>query len=1012
MREATRIALSLFFFIVTSGRIFMGKAQNKTFIPVKVGVILDLDTWKGRMGQSCIKMALSDFYASNSHYKTRLVLDTRDSKNDVVEAAVAALYLIKNTEVQAIIGPQNSMQANFVIDLGEKAQVPLISFSATSPSLRSEYFFRVAQNDSAQVKAISAVVKAFGWKQVVPIYIDNEYGEGIIPFLIDALQDVDAHVPYRSVIAPLATDDKISEELYKLMTMQIRVFIVHMSQINLSSWLFTKAKEIGMISEGYVWIVTSEIANYLSSIEPSVFDSMQGVLGVKTYFPKTKELENFAVRWKRTFQKENPNITNVDLNVFGLWAYDAASALATAVEKVGGENLGSKQMNASSNLIDLETIGVSENGPELCKALLGVRFRGLSGEFSLLNGKIKSSTFQIINVNDDIERVVAFWTPENGLRRKLMNSANTNSYSTSKNDLRHITWPGDIDLVPKGWEIPTSGKKLQIGVPLTDGSSKFVQVTHDHSTNTKQVSGYSIAVFDAVMESLPYAIRYEFFPFEKPDGESAGTLNDLVYQVYQGVSKNLHAFFLFSVTLDIVLRYRFDAVVGDTTIIENRSRYVDFTLPYTESGVSMVVPLQDRRKNAWVFLKPLSLDLWITSVCFFVLIGFVVWLLEHRVNEDFRGLPSHQIATSIWYAFSTMVFAQREIVISNCARFVVIIWVFVVLILTQSYTASLASFLTVQQLQPTVSDVNQLIKNGEKVGYQKDSFVLDILKQMKFKDFQLKQYNSMDECDQLLSKGSANGGIAAAFDESPYIKLFLGKYCSKYIMVSSVFKTNGFGFVFPIGSPLVADISRQILNVTEGEKMKEIESAWLQENTNCPDPNTPDFPPSLSVASFWGLFLIAGVASLLALIFSVAIFLYKERQHIFIPSNPEDDSIWRRILQMFRIFDKKDLSSHMFRKKTMSFRDMESSTHGIHANDVSTRMTCSPRPSKSTTLTEIHSGSLEFHDSGMSFGEYSNFNTNVGQTSQLAPPVPSEQLIRNENQDQGPRTSEIEHKST
>jgi ABC-type branched-subunit amino acid transport system substrate-binding protein len=46
-----------------------------------------------------------------------------------------ALYLIKNGEVQAIIGPQNSMQAKFVIDLWKKAQVPIISFSATSPSL-------------------------------------------------------------------------------------------------------------------------------------------------------------------------------------------------------------------------------------------------------------------------------------------------------------------------------------------------------------------------------------------------------------------------------------------------------------------------------------------------------------------------------------------------------------------------------------------------------------------------------------------------------------------------------------------------------------------------------------------------------------------------------------------------------------------------------------------------------------------------------------------------------------
>jgi ionotropic glutamate receptor len=74
------------------------------------------------------------------------------------------------------------------------------------------------------VKAISAIIQAFGWREVVPIYIDNEYGQGIIPFLIDALQDVDVRVPYRSVIPTSPLDDQIGQELYKLKTMQTRVF--------------------------------------------------------------------------------------------------------------------------------------------------------------------------------------------------------------------------------------------------------------------------------------------------------------------------------------------------------------------------------------------------------------------------------------------------------------------------------------------------------------------------------------------------------------------------------------------------------------------------------------------------------------------------------------------------------------------------------------------------------------------------------------------------------------------
>ncbi|XP_057799194.1 glutamate receptor 2.3-like isoform X1 [Salvia miltiorrhiza] len=63
-------------------------AQSTPF-PVRVGVVLDMDDYVGKMGLSCITMALSDFYTRNGHYQTRLVLNERDSKRDVVGAAAA-----------------------------------------------------------------------------------------------------------------------------------------------------------------------------------------------------------------------------------------------------------------------------------------------------------------------------------------------------------------------------------------------------------------------------------------------------------------------------------------------------------------------------------------------------------------------------------------------------------------------------------------------------------------------------------------------------------------------------------------------------------------------------------------------------------------------------------------------------------------------------------------------------------------------------------------------------------
>ena len=138
----------------------------------------------------------------------------------------------------------------------------------------------------------------------------------------------------------------------------------------------------------------------------------------------------------------------------------------------------------------------------------------------------------------------------------------------------------------------------------------------------------------------------------------------------------------------------------------------------------------------------------------------------------------------------------EERIVSNLARIVMIIWFFVVLILTQSYTASLASMLTVQQLNPTITDINELIKKGEPVGCQNDSFVCEFLfESMKFDESKLVKYESPEELDELFSNKSSKGGIAAAFDEIPYMKIFLAKYCSKYTAVGPTYKFDGFGFV-------------------------------------------------------------------------------------------------------------------------------------------------------------------------------------------------------------------------
>jgi len=108
-----------------------------------------------------------------------------------------------------------------------------------------------------------------------------------------------------------------------------------------------------------------------------------------------------------------------------------------------------------------------------------------------------------------------------------------------------------------------------------------------------------------------------------------------------------------------LLHQEFDAAIGDITITSNRSRYVDFTLPFSDMGVGTLT--RNAKKSMWIFLDPLSADLWLTSAGFFFVLGFVIWFIEQPINEEFQGSTRQQIGTALWFSFSTLVYAHRKL---------------------------------------------------------------------------------------------------------------------------------------------------------------------------------------------------------------------------------------------------------------------------------------------------------------------------------------------------------------
>lgn len=410
------------------------------------------------------------------------------------------------------------------------------------------YFLRACAKDSFQAASIAAFVEVYGWKNIVVVYEDDNYGVGILPSIANALQDVEAHIVYRAAIPASCPDYRIDGELYKLMTMRTRVFIVHMLP-GPASHFFARASAAGMMIEGYVWIVTDNVGVVLDVLPQHTIENMQGIVSFRPYVAKSAGIIDFVSRFDALFRAKYRQAHDVRITrptVYQYWAYDVAWAVATAVEdtkRVGFSNIGFQTpQDVGKNLVN--GLLASPAGPELLSSILEADFDGLAGRFRFVDGHTQVPIYEVVNLVGEKSRGLGFWSPGSGLSRLLDSSPIRDQFKSSSTGevLKPIIWPGDSTTVPKGWDFPVNAKILRIGVPVRRDFKFFVNVEANHNTNGSSVSGYSIDVFEAAVNRLPYALRYEYIPYD-----CANSYDQLISQVYFKVSLSLlncyHIFF-------------------------------------------------------------------------------------------------------------------------------------------------------------------------------------------------------------------------------------------------------------------------------------------------------------------------------------------------------------------------------------------------------------------------------------------------------------------------------------
>ncbi|KAL8109316.1 uncharacterized protein LOC141672678 isoform X1 [Apium graveolens] len=393
--------------------------------------------------------------------------------------------------------------------------------------------------------------------------------------------------------------------------------------------------------------------------------------------------------------------------------------------------------------------------------------------------------------------------------------------------------------------LTSKSEPIRVGVPAHSMFQQFVKVETDPKTNVTSYDGFSLKVLEEAMKiaDVNNNLTYKYYSF---DGDN----DDLLKQLALG---------------------EFDVVAGDVSILEERYKYAHFSQAYTELGMVLVVPIRSRSPiQVWLFMNPFTTELWGLILAITIYNGFIVWLIERNDNPGFRsGTVWNQIETLFWPASTTLFTLSADKLQSTLSRMIMVVWLFVALVLTQSYTSILSGMLTAQRLAPATKDVATLKKMNATVGYCGESFHKSyMINALGFDSANIKKYTSTHD----YAKALKTGEIAGIFLEVSSAKVFLAQYCKSFMRTEKIFKVGGYGFAFKKNFPLLPDINKAILKIAENGKLLELEERYLS-SEKCAEPVLlSNEDAGIGLESFAILFMLSGCTSTVAL----AIFVIRQ----------------------------------------------------------------------------------------------------------------------------------------
>uniref|UniRef100_A0A4X2KSV4 Glutamate receptor n=1 Tax=Vombatus ursinus TaxID=29139 RepID=A0A4X2KSV4_VOMUR len=357
-----------------------------------------------------------------------------------------------------------------------------------------------------------------------------------------------------------------------------------------------------------------------------------------------------------------------------------------------------------------------------------------------------------------------------------------------------------------------------------------------------------------------------------------------------------------------VFYQRADMAIGSLTINEERSEIVDFSVPFVETGISVMVARSNGTVSPSAFLEPYSPAVWVMMfVMCLTVVAVTVFIFEYLSPVGYNrslatgkrpGGSTFTIGKSIWLLWA-LVF-NNSVPVENprgtTSKIMVLVWAFFAVIFLASYTANLAAFMIQEEYVDTVSGLSDRKFQRPQEQYPPLRFgtVPNGSTEKNIRSNYEAMYNYMvrynqPRVEEALIQLKAGKLDAFIYDAAVLNYMARKDEGCKLVTIGSgkVFATTGYGIALQKGSRWKRPIDLALLQFLGDDEIEMLERLWL--SGICHNDKIEVMSSKLDIDNMAGVFYMLLVAmGLSLLVFAWEHLVYWRLRHCLGPTHHLD----------------------------------------------------------------------------------------------------------------------------